>query len=29
MAQAFASGDLGRRKKKHSGPIIRGIKGLA
>jgi hypothetical protein len=25
----FASGDLGKRNKKHKGPIIRGIKGLA
>jgi phage terminase large subunit len=29
LAQVFASGDLGKRNKKHKGPIIRGIKGLA
>ena len=29
MAQAFTSGDLGRANKKHKGPLIRGIKGIA
>jgi len=29
LAQVFASGDLGKRNKKHKGPLIRGIKGFA
>ena len=29
MAQAFASGDLGRSKKKHKGPLRRNVRGIA